>query len=54
MLVASEVREILDDSSASISGADVDDFWILVAALKRFVENEGAGNLPLEVDHNTP
>lgn len=27
------------------------DFWVLVAALKRFIEQEGQGQLPLEVGH---
>ena len=26
-----------------------DDFWVLAAALKRFVDNEGKGSLPVEV-----
>lgn len=29
------------------------DFWVLVAALRRFIEQEGEGQLPLEVRHLT-
>ena len=40
------------ESGASTSeeySADEAAFWIMTAALKRFVENEGQGDLPLEV-----
>lgn len=47
-LAASEVRAILEDEATSVS-PDSDDFWVLAAALKRFVDNEGQGCLPVEV-----
>ena len=46
---ASEVRELLEDPEASVSGKDPPHFWVMVAALKRFVEDQGKGSLPLEV-----
>ncbi|KXZ45671.1 hypothetical protein GPECTOR_52g69 [Gonium pectorale] len=48
--IPSEVRTLLDDEAASPGGLrpDSDDFWVLVAALRAFVDNEGAGTLPLE------
>ncbi|GIL80934.1 hypothetical protein Vretimale_9348 [Volvox reticuliferus] len=47
--IPSEVRALLDDEAAG-SGLrpGSDEFWIMVAALKEFMENEGAGTLPLE------
>ena len=45
---AAEVRTVLDDPEASVSETS-DDFWLLTAALRRFVDHEGAGRLPLEV-----
>lgn len=47
--VASAVQSILDDPAADVAGKPAEDFWILVAALRQFVEAEGEGNLPLEV-----
>ena len=46
---APEVRAILQDEATASADAKTDDFWVLVAALKRFVEEEGHGGLPLEV-----
>ena len=45
---ASEVRSILEDEATSVS-PESDDFWVLAAALKLFVDNEGKGCLPVEV-----
>ena len=47
---ASEVRSILEDEGTSVS-PESDDFWVLAAALKRFVDNEGKGCLPVEVSN---
>ncbi len=49
MGAALEVRGLLEESAASVSGQEGGHFWVMVAALKRFVENEGEGSLPLEV-----
>ncbi|OEL18987.1 NEDD8-activating enzyme E1 regulatory subunit AXR1 [Dichanthelium oligosanthes] len=45
--ISDEVRQIIDDNSAEVNSSS-SDFWILVAALKEFVANEGNGELPLE------
>jgi len=45
--IPSNVRDILNDSSATQISTNSSNFWILVHALKGFVENEGAGFLPL-------
>lgn len=45
---ASEVRSILEDEAASVS-KESDHYWILTAALKRYIDNEGKGQLPIEV-----
>ena len=39
----------MQDEAADTATSSSDDFWVLAAALKRFVENEGGGSLPLEV-----
>ena len=44
---ASEVRAVLEDEATRIAPQSPD-FWVLAAALKRFVEGEGGGSLPLE------
>ena len=44
---ASEVAALLTDEAATPSPSS-DSFWVLVAALKRFVEGEGGGCLPLD------
>lgn len=47
--IPSEVRALLEDEEAGPGlRPDSDPFWIMVAALKAFVENEGRGALPLE------
>jgi hypothetical protein len=38
----------MQDEAADGATSSSDDFWVLAAALKRFVENEGCGSLPLE------
>ena len=45
---ASEVRAVLEDEATRV-GPQSPDFWVLAAALKRFVDGEGQGSLPLEV-----
>ncbi|RLN19565.1 NEDD8-activating enzyme E1 regulatory subunit-like isoform X1 [Panicum miliaceum] len=45
--ISNEIRRIIDDNSAEVDSSS-SDFWILVAALKEFVANEGNGELPLE------
>lgn len=45
---ASEVRSILEDEAASVN-KESDNYWVLAAALKRFIDNEGQGQLPIEV-----
>jgi hypothetical protein len=45
---AAEVQAIMQDDAADIADSNSDDFWVLAAALKRFVEDEGRGSLPLE------
>lgn len=45
--ISSHLRNILDDSSADVN-SNSSDFWVLVAALKEFVANEGEGEAPLE------
>ncbi|GLC42485.1 hypothetical protein PLESTB_001103300 [Pleodorina starrii] len=47
--IPSEVKALLEDEAAGSGlGPSSDEFWIMVAALRQFVENEGAGTLPLE------
>ena len=48
MSAATEVRAVLEDEAASV-GPHSADFWVLAAALKRFIDGEGQGSLPLEV-----
>ncbi|KAL5209815.1 hypothetical protein ABZP36_005438 [Zizania latifolia] len=45
--ISNEIRQIIDDSSAEVNSCS-SDFWVLVAALKEFIANEGNGELPLE------
>ncbi|KAJ1404318.1 Ubiquitin-activating enzyme [Sesbania bispinosa] len=42
-----ELQQILNDSSAEVD-SNSSDFWVMVAALKDFVTNEGDGETPLE------
>ncbi|KAI3966741.1 hypothetical protein MKW92_038738 [Papaver armeniacum] len=45
--ISSNLRKIIDDSSAEVDSAS-SDFWVMVAALKEFILNEGDGEAPLE------
>ncbi|XP_061348767.1 NEDD8-activating enzyme E1 regulatory subunit AXR1-like isoform X1 [Gastrolobium bilobum] len=45
--ISSELQQILNDSSAEVDTSS-SDFWVLVAALKDFIANEGDGEAPLE------
>ncbi|GLH15708.1 hypothetical protein R5R35_001352 [Gryllus longicercus] len=45
--IPSHVREILDDESCINLTSKSKPFWIMAKALREFVENEGAGALPL-------
>ena len=36
-------------TTSEVYSTDEAAFWIMTAALKKFVENEGKGDLPLEV-----
>ncbi|KIY97632.1 NEDD8-activating enzyme E1 regulatory subunit [Monoraphidium neglectum] len=45
--IPSEVRRILEDERTEV-GPSSDDFWVMAAALKEFVAQEGEGCLPLE------
>ncbi|XP_078433094.1 NEDD8-activating enzyme E1 regulatory subunit AXR1-like isoform X2 [Wolffia australiana] len=42
-----QLRQIIHDGSCDVD-ASSPDFWILVAALKEFIENEGGGEPPLD------
>ncbi|KAK1431880.1 hypothetical protein QVD17_08644 [Tagetes erecta] len=45
--ISSDLKRILDDTCAEVEfGAS--DFWVMVAALKEFIANEGGGEAPLE------
>lgn len=45
---ASEVKSILEDDAANVN-KESDNYWVLTAALKRYIDNEGKGQLPIEV-----
>ena len=45
---ASEVRSILEDEATNV-GKDSDNYWVLAAAVKRYIDTEGKGQLPIEV-----
>ncbi|XP_077220537.1 NEDD8-activating enzyme E1 regulatory subunit AXR1-like [Tasmannia lanceolata] len=45
--ISLDLRQIVEDSLAEVDSASPD-FWVLVAALKEFIENEGEGEPPLE------
>ncbi|KAK7257545.1 hypothetical protein RIF29_31587 [Crotalaria pallida] len=45
--ISSDLQQILNDSSAEVDSSS-SDFWVLVAALKEFIANEGGGEVPLE------
>ncbi|OAJ39393.1 hypothetical protein BDEG_23244 [Batrachochytrium dendrobatidis JEL423] len=45
--IPSDITAILDDPAATNLSKNSSDFWILVAALKRFINAEGNGQLPV-------
>ncbi|KAF9613059.1 hypothetical protein IFM89_005493 [Coptis chinensis] len=45
--ISSGLCQILNDSSAEVDSVS-SDFWVMVAALKEFIANEGGGEAPLE------
>ncbi|KAH7424562.1 hypothetical protein KP509_11G013600 [Ceratopteris richardii] len=45
--ISSELQKILNDSAAEVN-MNSPDFWVMVAALKEFIANEGEGDLPLD------
>ncbi|KAI4310359.1 hypothetical protein MLD38_035342 [Melastoma candidum] len=45
--ISQDVRQIINDSSVELH-SNSSDFWVMVAALKEFVSNEGGGEAPLE------
>ncbi|XP_042521116.1 NEDD8-activating enzyme E1 regulatory subunit AXR1-like [Macadamia integrifolia] len=44
---SSNLRQIIDDTAAEVDSTS-SDFWVMVAALKEFIANEGDGEAPLE------
>ncbi|KAK1304751.1 NEDD8-activating enzyme E1 regulatory subunit [Acorus calamus] len=45
--IGSDLSQILEDGSAEVDFGS-SDFWVMVAALKEFIANEGEGEFPLE------
>ncbi|KAI4986062.1 hypothetical protein ZWY2020_018692 [Hordeum vulgare] len=45
--ISNEIQQIIGESSSEVKFSSLD-FWVLVAALKEFIANEGNGELPLE------
>lgn len=45
--ISSSLRHVINDPSAEVTSSS-SDFWIMVAALKEFINNEGGGEAPLE------
>ncbi|XP_073058226.1 LOW QUALITY PROTEIN: NEDD8-activating enzyme E1 regulatory subunit AXR1-like [Primulina eburnea] len=45
--ISSSVQQIINDTCADVN-SNSSDFWVLVAALKEFIANEGGGEAPLE------
>ncbi|KAF8053560.1 hypothetical protein N665_1398s0002 [Sinapis alba] len=45
--ISKEIQEIIHDSYAEV-GSSSSAFWVMVAALKEFISNEGDGEAPLE------
>ncbi|ERN17375.1 NEDD8-activating enzyme E1 regulatory subunit AXR1 isoform X2 [Amborella trichopoda] len=45
--ISPQLHQIVNDSSVEIDSSSYN-FWVLVAALKEFIENEGGGEPPLE------
>lgn len=48
---ASEVRSIVEDEAVKVS-KESDNYWVLAAALKRYLDQDGNGQLPIEVHSN--
>lgn len=46
---ASEVRCIVEDEAVKVS-KESDNYWVLAAALKRYLDQEGNEQLPIEVN----
>ncbi|KAM1015943.1 hypothetical protein ACFX2A_046682 [Malus domestica] len=45
--ISSDLQQVIGDSCVEIDSGS-SDFWVMVAALKEFIENEGGGEAPLE------
>lgn len=45
--ISTDLLKIMEDSSAEVD-SNSSDFWVMVAALKEFIANEGRGEAPLE------
>ncbi|KAK6134731.1 hypothetical protein DH2020_031533 [Rehmannia glutinosa] len=45
--ISPAIQQIINDSCADVN-SNSSDFWVLVAALKEFIANEGGGEAPLE------
>lgn len=45
--ISPELQQIISDSRSEVDSSS-SDFWVMVAALKEFVANEGGGEAPLE------
>ncbi|KAI5062057.1 hypothetical protein GOP47_0022596 [Adiantum capillus-veneris] len=45
--IGSELQRVLDDSAVEVNSSSPD-FWVMVAALKEFISNEGEGDAPLD------
>ncbi|KAL4557662.1 hypothetical protein LXL04_035848 [Taraxacum kok-saghyz] len=45
--ISSNLKRILDDTCSEVDSCS-SDFWVMVAALKEFIANEGGGEAPLE------
>ncbi|GLU17382.1 hypothetical protein SLE2022_337510 [Rubroshorea leprosula] len=45
--ISTDLQKIINDSSAEVD-SNSSDFWVMVAALKEFIANEGCGEAPLE------
>lgn len=45
--IGSELQRVLNDSAAEVNSSS-SDFWVMVAALKEFISNEGEGDVPLD------
>ncbi|RXH89974.1 hypothetical protein DVH24_032331 [Malus domestica] len=45
--ISSDLQQVIEDSCVEIESSS-SDFWVMVAALKEFIENEGGGEAPLE------